>query len=489
MNDMIINVSDYVDYYIHYHYGRAQNLIPDAINTFNQKYSESINNLSSDMMQRQVDAIIKTMQAQGQDVSNSLEIAMALQNSNLLETTLDNIAEQLNRGIEKYQNEIGFDNYENIVRGAYNLSGMLENNGNLQNIQQFFNYLHDGLRLLGNEGQVDLETLVALTNIGQRLSNNPNFSLDWGDIMAISSSQVTVARRIADYLEKAAQKFESSGGTLSAASFRGTISNIFNTAIGEPLSRLFVAKGLEYVANIADQSVDNIMIGGSQGKLKWDSGSQPSLSGTRTTEVGGTSKVDIINDDVFSLSTQVNGQNITIEIGTNMSVKWHSSKKRRIQIVSNTTLGSLYNESRERTLAYNIIAHRKSTSAFNQAYRIVRAGTAASFFNNWLSGSGSQILGTSSIDRAQFLMINGRVYSVVRIVNNICEDIDRNQGNNSAFRMDIEGIDSSINRWWGTAGVSNIIEAQKRSNYVNGVLSKLTVGCTLNSNILTKYAY
>ena len=198
MNDMIINVSDYVDYYIHYHHERAQNLIPDAINTFNQKYSESINNLSSDMMQGQVDAIIKTMQAQGQDVSNSLEIAMALQNSNLLETTLDNIAEQLNRGIEKYQNEIGFDNYENIVRGAYNLSGMLKNNGNLQNIQQFFNYLHDGLRLLGNEGQVDLETLVALTNIGQRLSNNPNFSLDWGDIMAISSSQVTVARRIAD---------------------------------------------------------------------------------------------------------------------------------------------------------------------------------------------------------------------------------------------------------------------------------------------------
>ena len=482
---MIINVDNYVDYYIHYHHGKAANLISPAIEVFNEKYSQNINSLHSDMIQGQIDAVIKTMQAQGQNVSNGLEIALALENGNLLENTLDDIARLLNEGIGAYWNNI---NYEDVLRGAYSLSNMLENSNNvdIQKIQQFFHYLHEGLKLLGDEGKVDASTLLALTSAGRAMSKDPTFSLNWNDITTVDATEISVAKEIAKYMTKAAEKFGQ--GPISAQSFRGTISNIFNRSIGEPLSKVFVAQGLQYAENLANQTIDNTLVERSNGQLKWAGKSSPSLSSTKISASGGTSKADIINDDAFSLTTKINGHDLTIEVATNMSVKWHSSKRKRIQIVSNTTLGSLYKDIEEKTLAYNIIAHRKSSSAFNQAYRNIRAGTAAAFFNEWLSGSGSQLLGTSSIDKAQFLMINGKVYSVARIVTNICKDIET-QGNNSAFRMDIQGIDTSINKWVGTPGKPSIIDAQKRSNYVNGVLNKLVVGCTLNSNILTKYAY
>jgi len=72
----------------------------------------------------------------------------------------------------------------------------------------------------------------------------------------------------------------------------------------------------------ADRIMDGLVIS-SGGKLKWAGGqSDVRASGTNKTSQNRTAKVDLLTNNVFELSTTVNGSNITIEVAANTSVKW-----------------------------------------------------------------------------------------------------------------------------------------------------------------------
>ena len=90
-------------------------------------------------------------------------------------------------------------------------------------------------------------------------------------------------------------------------------------------------------------------------------------------------------------------------------------------------------------------------------------------------------------------MVNGKVYSIMRIIGNICNELaERESWSKSAdmpFNMHIPGKD--INKWETTneiEGPSRLLEG-KRSKAVNDVINKLTISASLNANILKKYAY
>jgi hypothetical protein len=76
----------------------------------------------------------------------------------------------------------------------------------------------------------------------------------------------------------------------------------------------------------------------------------------------------------------------------------------------------------------------------HEAYRNVRAATAASFFNDWISGSGGIISGSGSLDSVQYLMVNGTLYSINTILAKICESI-----NNDNLGADSESADMPFN--------------------------------------------
>ena len=129
-----------------------------------------------------------------------------------------------------------------------------------------------------------------------------------------------------------------------------------------------------------------------------------------------------------------------------------------------------------------MIAHRFTGSDFEESFNNIRASVAASFFNEWVSSGG---LASSKGHLGQLLIVNGKVFSIQRIINNICDDIVRNSGHEI---VSIGGENSTGNKWYGNTG-PNVLDALTRSNIVNEVISKLTISATLNNNILSKYAY
>ena len=127
----------------------------------------------------------------------------------------------------------------------------------------------------------------------------------------------------------------------------------------------------------------------------------------------------------------------------------------------------------------------KAESGIAEGYKLLRANIAASFFSEWLTGSGKNIKG--NIDKAQFLMINGKVYSVMSIINNICDAMMK--GHNTAVGISISGIEglkASNSKWLPNEGAPNSTAyAILRSEMVNVALNAVTISATFNSKYLT----
>lgn len=256
------------------------------------------------------------------------------------------------------------------------------------------------------------------------------------------------------------------------------------------------------ISNNADQAFDSL-IAQSGGKLTWDRGTIPTTkqSGTAVgAQSGRTAKVDIISNGLFHLNvTLQDGTTATIEIATNASVKWQSAKFKSIHIVNRTPLRTfLENEPPDRQqYAYNIIAHRLSgggrRGGFYQAYNALRSTVAATFFNEWVSGTGEQLISkgqsVGGLDRAQFLMYNGKIYSIVSIVNRICANTLK------GLSAEIRGFSTSDSKVDNSfVPVDNehptvTAAANWRSQMVRDVINTLIISASLNSNILKSLLY
>lgn len=477
---MIIDVAPYIDLYIHYSSANAAQEAVSANTIFTQRYEEGLAALPGQAIQAQADAIVAGMQANGRGVASALDIANALENGNLLENTLDRIAGQINSYLDQ---EFANADFGAVMSNVTNLRGMLANGpASAQDVQAFFDNLYAGLSMLRQYGAVDANLIAQLSNVASRLSGGSySLSQDWNGLV-ISGGDTQIASRIARYLTNAANRL-SKNGSVSANSFGGTIANAFNTAIGEPLSRIMVQQSLDNIVVETDGVFDGA-ISRSGGQLRW-SGGTVSEAGQRRTTANRVAKVDLVSGGVFELSGEVNGQDLNIEIASNVSVKWGGGTRETIQIVNSTNLSQLLGEDTDaRRAAYNMIVHR---SAYPEAFSAVQAGVSISFFNNWLTGSGLAFRNGAGIDRAQFIMYNGRLYSVMTIIRNICDELSR-QGTDREGVMNLR-IGSVENKWQGEEGAKNVPMALRRSRLTQAVIEKLRVSCSLNSNMLSAYAH
>lgn len=501
---MIINVRDYVDRwmndYIVYHSNHLINYgdIDRAGLYFNLKYQEAIDKMGDDALAGQMKIIQATMQSQGRKAAKGLQVLDSLQSGTLLESTMDEIARGINEGIDLYYQQVGFENYESIIQQAKGFNKSLSKGSmSVTQINQFFDLLLKGVE---QAGKFNIQLLDGLSDIGKQLSKTSNFQIDQGWKRKATAQQLTkddidMANKILQYLTTAVDKFNANSGILSSQSFSSTINNIFSTVIGEKLSKELLAKGIAAGINHTDSVLDQMTkksIG--NGKLTWRDKGRFNLGGHRQDVQNRTSKVNIFNQKAFNLSVSEHGQVYDIEIGTNTSVRWQKglNENSEIHMVAGTALGNYFKSgTTDRYLAYNIIAHRWSGDEFSDVYRSLRASTAATFFNEWMTGTGSSIKGSKMyVNKVQFLMINGRIYPVMRIIKNICQELSRNnsweESANMPFNMKIQRKDA--NKWQGNNG-PNIEDAMKRSQLVNAVMNKLTISASLNGNILTKYAY
>ena len=479
---MVIDVDKYVDhFYIHYHKERAQHLLGPAITYHQEQMRNLLQRLqSSGMNEAQAQGLVDQMNQNLPQAQASAQIIKALnEDSSLLPTTLDQIADIINKHINS-------SNFGDIVDSAYSYKGVLEA-GASQDIGGFFELIQKGLLMINNAPDKDqLYQLSILQQVFEGNAGTPELEL-------VQPQGLSIAAQIIRYLKNAAERFTQGNGKLTARSFSSTIANIFSRTLGEEMAKIMIQNALESIQQQADQAVDKAMmqINGSNlgGKLSWAKGSpQSSETGTLKTENSKrTAKVDVVSNGLFRLTVNINGKDTIIEIATNASVKWQTKKKKQIHIVSNFPLSRFLDkqDANVQHWDYNILAHRKSGKNFTEAYNSLRGHIAASFFNEWLTGTGEGLINPSGqlqgIDRAQFLMYNGKIYAVSTIINNLVEESMSKYAAVSGFTVKES---TNINKWLVGQGDDNWDMANYRSGVVRDVINALTVSANFNTSLL-----
>lgn len=497
---MTINVDEYVDHlYIHYKTQTAKHLVGQAASIFNPLRDQAIAKARGDITADQLNAMLVTMDQQTPTAASMAKIIKSITDGSELEQTLDQIAAMMNDAIlREYGN--AYNETVDTMQSTYN-SLLSKGPMGADNAAAFFNEIDQALQLIGESANdAELSAFKALQKI---FATGEGWSESQDELTAVSKEAVSAAAKIVRYLSSAAEKLTGDAQAVSQASFGSTITQIFSTVIGEELARQMIQTALQDI----ESRTNEILINGLQKVKRSQDRIEVSQAGTdrfQSNNQKRTSKVDIITSNVFTLSTVINGQTVEIQVGTNASVKWQQAKSRKIHLVGGTRIATVFDtmklDNNARHVAYNVIAHRYSpnfttgsTSSrqgdFYQAYNTIRASVAATFFTQWLAGSGSP-LGHGGIDKAQFLMYNGRIYSVMSIIKAICDNLESNS-RYKKVNAEIQGVDKIDNSFQGaedpddiTKHDMNYVWANKRSEQVTAVINTLTIAGSLNANIL-----
>lgn len=497
---IVINVDDYVDHlYIHYKTQTASHLAGYAREIFEDKKKQALENARGEATEAQLQAMIQTMNSQTPVAQSVGKIIDSLQNKDLLERTLESIADFMNQSIEEsYQ---GF-NYSEVIDNAHSTYNSLLARGadettnkslGAETANAFFDEIEKALHLI-NEDMTKEER-----NSFEALKKVFSTGTGWTkDLVVVSKKSVSTASQVIKLLNSAAKKL-SKNGELSQASFASTITQIFSTVIGEQLSKQMVENTMYDILQVADNTIINGLTKLPNGKVE---GKLTGTSYSKSRTKKKTAKVDVAFSKIFSLAAQLLGGNVlNIEIGTDISVKWQQGKSSTIHLVGGTKLTTVFDQMKldnnARHAAYNIITHRHTPnwiqgSAMQQnknledAYKSIKSSVAGCFFTEWISGSGKP-LSSGGIDKAQFLMYNGKIYSVLTIIKRICDKMAKSE---SAVGMDIVGVTKLDNSFIGEKITKEDMSnywAIERSKRVMKVINTLTIAGTLNKNVLLEY--
>lgn len=466
---MIVNIHDYVDRYlnnyIYYHWQHFSDSGESdaAAYLFEGKYQEAIESIS---------AATFTVQSQTDEINNAnkpmaaevLDIADQLANGELLADTLDQIALEVNNMIDRQAQNI---DYDKLYKAALSYSGMAQN-GNVQyaTVRAFLQLL---TYALDQAGGYNAQFLNELRWFGKTLTGRKKFNFNPGNAKIVSQEQLTNLSKIQNALIRAGEKFQQSGKSLSAASFQGTIVYIFTQVI----SNAIASNLLKNTFQDAERQIDNILI---------SLGCKPEAGSSPQKQSNSYAKIKVIDADGLQLQVTQNNNTAIIEIGTNMQVHWVNSSGSQVggTIIARTTIGQMFPDNApNKYYAYNLMAHRDQ---FPEEYGIMKASIAASFMRD-------TVMGANKRQANQFLMINGRIYPIITIIKNICDEYMRNQGQTGQFGIAIQEPVSGSNRWQTdeyTRG-PNVRLALLRSQLINNIISKLSINLNYNSNILSNY--
>ena len=304
-----------------------------------------------------------------------------------------------------------------------------------------------------------------LANVLENSKNSPT-------IMNLSAEEAKAADNIIKYILNAKQKSES--GELSKGSLIGTTRNIIGSQLGEIWGKQnYQALDIKNYESEIDKAIEHIF--------------EAKLSGTsKTVESGITAKPDVITNKLFTseiLSKELFGNKdytVTgqVEILANTSVKQSSvANLKNIRLVSGTPIltvieGIAKNGKRYEYGTYNVLAHY---SRFNETYNDLKEFIAGSFMNQYLMGTGQQLTG-GGIDTAWFMMISGKVYSMLDIVDDIVKG-------NSMITIEFPKISAMPKQ---NKSQSILANAYDRSDKTKELINKLTITAILNANFYKK---
>lgn len=464
---MDIYVDDYVDYILyHPEHVDAVGYSDEVMDEATTKFNNIMRQITSNGLADYYNSIISSTRAKSGNAAASLNVLSSLTSGTTLDDILNQIAQSINQGIETATRQVANLSYDEIQNQARSFSRAM-NSGPMssQAVNEFFDLIIQGM---GLAAQIDATTLDQLTNIGQNLTNNPDFAIprEWYNrvtVVELSPQDAQVAERVITYLNNAANKLRH-GGRLSPSSFAATITNIFSQALRQPLSQSLLAKGIQSGLADFEQTMSNYAARDANMTLQFAPISKPTSAGRN---------YRLFNSNTFDITVTEGDQSFNIDLSVNSNVKWIRGasvdpKANFLERASGAPL-SPYLDVR----GANILTHRLS---FDAEWNALQASTAASFFMDTFSNNATL--------NAQFIMFNDRVYPVLTIIRRICEEL-LSSGRSRVFS--ISGIEKVQNQWRGQQGRPNAYLAQARSNAINKVINTLTIAATLNSNILAQY--
>lgn len=464
---MDIYIDDYVDYILyHPEHVEAVGYPDEVMEEATTRFNNIMRQITSNGLADYYNSIISSTRAKSGNAAASLNVLSSLTSGTTLDDILNQIAQSINQGIETAARQVTNLSYDQIQNQARSFSKAM-NSGSMspQAVNEFFDLIIQGM---GLAAQIDATTLDQLTNIGQNLTNNPDFAIprEWYNrvtVVELSPQDAQVAERVITYLDNAANKLRH-GGRLSPSSFAATITNIFSQAVRQPLSQSLLAKGIQSGLADIEQTMSNYAARDTNMTLQFTPISKPTSAGRNQR---------LFNSNTFDITVTEGDQSFNIDLSVNSNVKWIRGASvdpnaNFLERASGAPL-SPYLDVR----GANILTHRLS---FDAEWNALQASTAASFFMDTFSNNATL--------NAQFIMFNDRVYPVLTIIRRICEEL-LSTGRSRAFS--ISGIGGVQNQWRGQQGRPNAYLAQARSNAINKVINTLTIAATLNSNILAQY--
>ena len=278
-------------------------------------------------------------------------------------------------------------------------------------------------------------------------------------LINLSTEELKATNKIMQYIQKAYQNFQN--GQLTKGSLIGTTRNIIGSQLGEVWGKQLLESLDE---SKFEQQIDTIVENTFKAKL----------SGTsRTTGSHTTAKPDIMTNKLFTSKISPNGDiSGQVEILANASVKQSATlTPQHIRLVSGTPIKTVIEGSLEgyKYGTYNILAHYAS---FKNEYNDFKTFVAGSFINQYLMGTGQQLT-NGGVDTAWFMLISGRAYSMLDIIDDIVK------GNSSTITIEFPGI-SEVRKI--DKGQNTLKEAIERSNKTKEAINKLTITAILNAN-------
>lgn len=450
------------------YYAKAYRKLDSAISEyFDKKYTYEMSQMYTKLYSGQKDSFDK-MNTSGsgayqllQDLSSDSDYSLRL--------IMNEIADKLNQMMEDKLRSSKIESLDTLIENSRKIFSE-SYTGDFTEINTFCYNVSQAMKLINEDPNTLQPALNAFFGVFTKQQGYDSGAF------AITQSMSTTMKEVISCLNNAAAKFSGFEKKKELTkSMGGTISNLFSKSVGEVYLTNFVQN------NLSKAVIDSINYleeqAKSQARVTGNTVTSTAVGLSKKAESNAQGKVDILSSNILSMSVDDSQENkFTVNLSTNASVKWGISPD--INLVNGTTIRVIAKDYDSKGLGYlyNAIAHKdlKGISGMSS----VRKGVAASFFVQWLTGSGTPLSGASGTDRVQFLVVNGKIYSVYDIVDRVVQS--EAQGNNA-----ISFTSSKLkNEWKGESKIRDWDLARLRSNATREAINKISVSGTLNkSNI------
>ena len=397
---------------------------------------------------------------------NTLENIVDLSEKDLQEL-LQAVADQINNKIQN-SDELSkiihdYQSLKNAMIGKINKFYSDKDQGEVdeRTVRAIFNIISKTLDLLDSASKKEFDEFKATYLKQLKMEDRTKskfYNPDDDGVVKITTKNPMLAQieQTLNQIPKNLQnKMKSEGKVLSTSSLTASLSNtIMSRIIGEQTSAFLTNKVESTVQNAFVEVSGNVQVTGLSGKKI-----------NRKADYTTKNNYEILSSELcnFTANSRIrNNTDLIISLILDSSAKWYQEKNGQlvgehitIHSTSGQTLAKLaldifkkqaygvyntlvfYNKDNDKYLRSS---QRKSRQ---QSFRILRSAVISNYLEKFLAGSGEKILGTNTTDTAVYLMVNGKFYSIMSILQVYLEDVCRLDGEGKQSRKYTYGSDRS----------------------------------------------